>query len=97
MEHFEGALRVARNDNPPWESIRACAAPTAHSASLQVLSGICPGSLGRLEAAGVSTLIDGAFSSGVAVVVDLMCALGAWEPTPESTAMEAILRKTQRL
>jgi len=36
-------------------------------------------------------------SSGVAVVVDLKCALGASEPRPERTAMEAILRKTQHL
>ena len=92
-----GALRVARNDNPPWESIRACAAPTAHSASLRVLSGIRLGSLGRLEAAGVSTLIVSALTSGVAVVVDLKCALADTEPTPERTAMEAILRKTQHL
>ena len=92
-----GALRVARNDNPPWESMRACAAPTAHNASLQVLSGTRPGSLGRLEAAGVSTLIDSALSSGVTVVVDLKCALGDSEPTPERIAMEAILRKAQQL
>ena len=92
-----GALRVARNDNPPWESMRACAAPAAHNASLQVLSGTRPGSLGRLEAAGVSTLIDSAVSSGVAVVVDLKCALGDSEPTPEKAATEAILRKAQHL
>lgn len=92
-----GALRVARNDNPPWESMRACAAPAAHNASLQFLSGIRPGSLGRLEAAGVSTLIDSAHSSGVAVVVDLKCALGDSEPTPERTASEAILRKARHL
>ena len=92
-----GALRVARNDNPPWESIRACAAPTAHNASLDVMSGIRPGSLGRLEAAGVSTLIDSALSSGVAVVVDLKCALGDTEPTPERAATEAFLRKAQDL
>ena len=92
-----GALRVARNDNPPWESIRACAAPTAHNASLDVMLGIRPGSLGRLEAAGVSTLIDRALSSGVAVVVDLKCALGDSEPTPEKAATEAILRKAQHL
>ena len=92
-----GALRVARNDNPPWESIRACAAPTAHNASLDVMSGIRPDSLGRLEAAGVSTLIDSALSSGVAVVVDLKCALGDTEPTPERAATEAFLRKAQDL
>jgi hypothetical protein len=92
-----GALRVARNDNPPWESMRACAAPAAHNASLRVLSGIRPGSLGRLEAAGVSTLIDSALSSGVAVVVELKCALGDSEPTPERTATEAILRKARHL
>ena len=92
-----GALRVARNDNPPWESIRACAAPAAHNASLQVMAGIRPGSLGRLEAAGVSTLIDSALSSGVAVVVDLKCALGDSEQTPEKTATEAILRKARHL
>ena len=92
-----GALRVARNDNPPWDSIRACAAPAAHNASLQVLSGIRPGSLGRLEAAGVSTLIDSALSSGVAVVVELKCALGDSEPTPENAATEAILRKARHL
>jgi hypothetical protein len=92
-----GALRVARNDNPAWESMSACAAPAAHNASLQVLSGIRPGSLGRLEAAGVSTLIDSALSSGVAVVVDLKCALGDSEPTPEKAATEAILRKAQHL
>ena len=97
MEHFEGALRVARNDNPPWESIRACAAPAAHNASLHVMSGIRPGSLGRLEAAGVSTLIDSALSSGVAVVVDLKSALGDSEPTPEKAATEAILRKARHL
>ena len=94
---FLGALRVARNDNPPWESMRACAAPAAHNASLQVLSGIRQGSLGRLEAAGVSTLIDSALSSGVAVVVDLKCALGDSEPTPEMGATESILRKAQHL
>lgn len=92
-----GALRIARNDNPRWESMRACAAPAAHNASLQVLSGTRPGSLGRLEAAGASTLIDSALSSGVAVVVDLKCAIGASEPTPEKAATEAILRKAQQL
>jgi hypothetical protein len=92
-----GAMRVARNDNPPWDSIRACAAPARHNASLHVMSGIRPGSLGRLEAAGVSTLIDSALSSGVTVVVDLKCALGDSEPTPERTATEAILRKAQHL
>jgi hypothetical protein len=92
-----GALRVARNDNPPWDSIRACAAPAPHNASLHVMSGIRPGSLGRLEAAGVSTLIDSALSSGVTVVVDLKCALGDSEPTPEKAATEAILRKAQHL
>ena len=92
-----GALRVARNDNPPWESMRACAAPAAHNASIQVLSGIRPGSLGRLEAAGVSTLIESALSSGVAVVVDLKCALGDSEPTPEMGATESTLRKAQQL
>ena len=92
-----GALRVARNDNPPWESMRACAAPAAHNASLQVLSGTRPGSLGRPEAAGVSTLIDSAVSSGVAVVVDLKCALGDLEPTPEKAATEAIVRKARHI
>ena len=92
-----GAMRVARNDNPPWDSIRACAAPAPHNASLHVMSGIRPGSLGRLEAAGVSTLIDSALSSGVTVVVDLKCALGDSEPTPEKAATEAILRKARHL
>ena len=92
-----GALRVARNDNPPWESMRACAAPAPHHSSLRVMAGVRPGSLGRLEAAGVSTLIDSAVSSGVAVLVDLKCALGDSEPTPERTATEAILRKARHL
>ena len=92
-----GALRVARNDNSPWESLRACAAPAPHHSPLHVMSGIHQGSIGRLEAAGVSTLIDGALSSGVAVVVELKCALGNSEPTPEKAATEAILRKAQQL
>ena len=92
-----GALRVARNDNPPWESMHACAAPAPHNASLHVMSGIRPGSLGRLEAAGMATLIDSALSAGVAVVVELKCALGDSEATPERTATEAILRNAQHL
>ena len=55
------------------------------------------GFLGRLEAAGMSALIDACLSSGVTVVADLKCALGNPEPTPEKAATEAILRRVHHL
>ena len=45
----------------------------------------------------MSTLIDSAFSAGVAVVADLKCALGDSEPTQEKAATAAILRKARHL
>jgi Mrp family chromosome partitioning ATPase len=87
-----GALRVARNDSPQWESLLGCATPFGDSSSLQVLSGIRPGGLGRLEAGAMSALIETVLAAGVAVVVDTKCALGTAEHTPEKTAVDAVLR-----
>lgn len=87
-----GALRVCRNDSPSWDSVMACAAPVAHSISLRVLAGVRPGSLGRVEAGAMSTLLDSARSAGVAVVVEAKCVLGSPEASPEKSAIEAIIR-----
>lgn len=86
-----GALRVARNDTPQWESLLACATPFGNSPSLHVLSGIRTGGLGRLEAGAMSALIETVLAAGVAVVVDTKCPLGAAEHTPEKTAVDAVL------
>ena len=92
-----GALRVARNYSPPWESVLACAAPVTHSSSLHVLSGIRPGGLGRLEAGAMVSLIDTILEAGVAVVVDTRCSLGTGEDTPERTAVDAILHRARQV
>ena len=92
-----GALRVCRNDNPSWDSVMACAAPLGSSDSLHVLSGVRPGSLGRMEAASMSTLLGLAASEGVAVVVETKCSLGSPERSPERNAVEAIVRSAQHL
>ena len=92
-----GALRVARNDNPPWESVLSCAEPVANSSSLHVLSGIRPGGLGRLEAAAMEALLETILANGVAVVADVRCSLGAEDQTPEKTAVDAILGRARRV
>ena len=92
-----GALRVARNDNPPWESMLSCAEPAANSSSLHVLSGLRPGGLGRLEAAAMEALVATILANRVAVVADVRCSLGAEDQTPEKTAVEAILGRARRV
>jgi hypothetical protein len=92
-----GALRVARNDTPPWESVLACAEPVANSSALHVLSGIRAGGLGRLEAGAMSVLLDTIRGLGVAVVVEGKCSLGAPELTPERTAVDAIFSAASRV
>ena len=92
-----GALRVARNDSPPWESILACAEPAPNSASLQVLSGIRAGGLGRLEAGAMEALLETILWNGLAVVADVRCSLGAAEQTPEKSAVDAILRQARQV
>ena len=92
-----GALRVARNDNPPWESVLSCAEPVANSSSLHVLSGIRPGGLGRLETAAMEALVETILANGVAVVADVRCSLGALDQTPEKTAVDAILGQARRV
>ena len=92
-----GALRVARNDSPPWESVLACAEPAPNSSSLHVLCGIRPGGLGRLEAAAMEALVETILANGVAVVADVRCSLGAEDQTPEKTAVEAILGRARRV
>ena len=91
------ALRIARNENVPWELLRACAASEGTNISLHVLTGIRQGSLGRLEAAGMAGLIDASLAAGVAVIVDLKCPLRDSEPIPERVATEAILRRADHL
>jgi len=86
-----GALRVARNDSPPWESVLACAEPVANSASLHVLSGIRPGGLGRLEAGAMEALLETILANGVAVVGDVRCSLGTGDQTSEKTAVDSIV------
>jgi hypothetical protein len=92
-----GALRVARNDTPPWESVLACAEPVANSSALHVLSGIRAGGLGRLEAGAMSVLLDTIRGLGVAVVVEGKCSLGAPELTPEKTAVDGIVSAASRV
>ena len=92
-----GALRVARNDNPSWEAIVACAAPALSAKSLQVLAGVRPGTLGRVEAASMSTLIDAAMSAGMAAVVEVKTSIGNPESDPERVAAEAILSRAHHL
>ena len=92
-----GALRVARNDSPPWESVLACAEPAPNSASLQVLSGIRAGGLGRLEAGAMEALLETILWNGLAVVADVRCSLGAAEQTPEKSAVDAILGRARQV
>ena len=92
-----GALRVARNDSPPWESVLACAEPAPNSSSLHVLSGIRPGGLSRLEASAMAALLETILANGVAVVADVRCSLGAAEQTPEKTAVDAILGRARQV
>ena len=92
-----GALRVARNDTPPREAVLACAETAGNLLPLQVLSGIRPGGLGRLEAGAMSVLLDTIRASGVAVVVDTRSPLRAAEVTPERTAAEAIVSAASRV
>lgn len=92
-----GALRVARNDSPSWESVLSCAEPAPNSSSLHVLSGIRPGVLGRLEAGAMEALLETILSHGMAVVADLRCSLGAGGQTPEKTPVDAILGRAQQV
>jgi hypothetical protein len=92
-----GALRVCRNDSPSWDSVMASAAPVAHSNSLRLLAGVRPGSLGRVEAGAMPTLLDSARSAGAAVVVEAKCVLGSPETSPEKSAVEAIMRGATHL
>jgi hypothetical protein len=92
-----GALRVARNDTPPWEALLACAETAGNSLPLHVFSGIRPGGLGRLEAGAISILLDTIRGLGVAVVAEGKCSLGAPELTPERTAVEAIVSAASRV
>lgn len=92
-----GALRVCRNDNPSWDSVKACAGQANNNDSLHVLTGVRPGSLGRIEAAGMSTLLKSAASAGVVVVVETKCLLGSSETSPERNAVEAIVRSAHHL
>ena len=92
-----GALRVARNDSPSWESALSCAEPAPNSSSLHALSGIRPGVLGRLEAGAMEALLETILSHGMAVVADLRCSLGAGGQTPEKTAVDAILGQARQV
>ena len=92
-----GALRVARNDSPPWESVLACAEPAPNSSSLHVVSGIRAGGLGRLEASAMAALFETILANGLAVVGDVRCSLGAEDQTPEKTAVDAILGQARRV
>jgi len=92
-----GALRVTRNDSPPWESVLACAEPVANSSALHVLSGIRAGGLGRLEAGAMEALLETILANGAAVVADLRCSLGFAEHAPEKTAVDAILGRARQV
>jgi hypothetical protein len=92
-----GALRVARNDGPPWESVLACAEPAPNSSSLHVVSGIRPGGLGRLEAAALEALLETILANGLTVVADVRCSLADGEQTPEKTAVGAILGRARQV
>ena len=92
-----GALRVARNDGPSWESILACAEPVANSSSLHVLSGIRPGGLGRMEAAALEALLETILANGLTVVADVRCSLADGEQTPEKTAVGAVLGQPRQV
>ena len=92
-----GALRVARNDGPPWESVLAWAEPAPNSSSLRVVSGIRAGGLGRLEAGAMEALLETILAKGLAVVGDVRCSLGAGEQTPEKTGVGAILGQARQV
>ena len=92
-----GALRVARNDSPPWESLLASAEPAPNSSSLRVVSGIRAGGLSRLEASAMGALLETILANGVAVVADVRCSLGAAEQTPEKSAVDAILGRARQV
>ena len=92
-----GALRVARNDSPPWESLLASAEPAPNSSSLRVVSGIRAGGLSRLEASAMGALLETILANGVAVVADVRCSLGATEHAPEKTAVDAILGRAREV
>ena len=86
-----GALRVARNPNPPWEALVACASPAMDRLPFEVLTGVRPGSLERLEAGAMSNLVDSYREQGVALVVEAKFWSGSSESSPELVGVESIL------
>lgn len=86
-----GALRVARNPNPPWEALVACASPAKDRLPFEVLAGVRPGSLERLEAGAMSNLVDSYRAQGVALVVDAKFWSGSSKSSPELVGVESIL------
>ena len=93
-----GALRVARNEDPPVELFLACGGSArVGKSTFQVLTGMRPGSLGRLEAGAMSTLVDVLLESGIAIVVDLKCGVGGSEPTIEKQTLDGVLNRADRV
>lgn len=86
-----GALRVARNPNPPWEALMACARPVDDHQPFEILAGVRPGSLERLEARAMSHLVDSFREQGVALVVEAKFWYGSSESSPELVGVESIL------
>ena len=86
-----GALRVARNPNPPWEALAACASPAKGRQPFEVLAGVRPGSLERLEAGAMSHLVDSYRAQGVALVVEAKFWSGSSKSSPELVGVESIL------
>jgi len=86
-----GALRVARNPNPSWEALAACASPAKGRQPFEVLAGVRPGSLERLEAGAMSHLVDSYRAQGVALVVEAKFWSGSSESSPELVGVESIL------
>ena len=93
-----GALRVARNEDPPVESVLACGGSArVGKSTFQVLTGMRPGSLGRLEAGAMSTLVDVLLESDIAIVADLKCGVGGSEPSIEKQAIDGVLNRADRV
>lgn len=92
-----GALRVARNPLPLWDTVSACASRATSESGPSLLGGIRPGNLARLEAGAFSNLLDCASSEGIVSVVEVKCSLGLGEISPEVLALEAVLEKAQAL
>jgi hypothetical protein len=89
-----GALRIARNPQPPWGSVSGHLLSAEH-ASFNILTGVKPGSLSLMEAGVFSTLLETARAAGVAMLVEVKCSLTLGQ-TPEKVAADSVLDEADR-